>query len=310
MQLKLFILPVKDLSAAETELNAFQRLHRVLAVAQAFVNDGENSFWIQPPGTQRTQSNAAFSLGSWWFNEIPAWQRFGVVARRLEPCASGRQLEQQREQLPGGEPQPQQPDQPEQQPRVPFRLARSSTRPPDGGGADPATLPSCRPLAGGQIDQSRPVLVARMDFCANPPGGAPPAERRGEYVLDLTTAQPALTQSRRAARSRAEKQTYLRSSALQSIRIFAGREDFGARLCEPQHCRTRIGLLKLQSAQSLRGGCGSQSRAPFWLRLRRAAKLCASALNPRNRRANRDLAVPCRGHQETRRLSQTTAHSR
>jgi hypothetical protein len=45
MQLKLFILPVKNLSAAEAEMNAFLRSHRVLAVKKEFVADGENSFW-------------------------------------------------------------------------------------------------------------------------------------------------------------------------------------------------------------------------------------------------------------------------
>ena len=45
MQLKLFILPVKNLSAAEAEMNAFSRSHRVLAVKKELVADGENSFW-------------------------------------------------------------------------------------------------------------------------------------------------------------------------------------------------------------------------------------------------------------------------
>jgi superfamily II DNA helicase RecQ len=45
MQLKLFILPVKNLSAPEAEMNAFLRSHRVLAVKKEFVGDGENSFW-------------------------------------------------------------------------------------------------------------------------------------------------------------------------------------------------------------------------------------------------------------------------
>jgi superfamily II DNA helicase RecQ len=45
MQLKLFILPVKNLDAAEGEMNAFLRSHRVLAVKKEFVADGENSFW-------------------------------------------------------------------------------------------------------------------------------------------------------------------------------------------------------------------------------------------------------------------------
>jgi superfamily II DNA helicase RecQ len=45
MQLKLFILSVKNLTAAEAEMNAFLRSHRVLAVKKEFVSDGENSFW-------------------------------------------------------------------------------------------------------------------------------------------------------------------------------------------------------------------------------------------------------------------------
>src|ERR1017187_5484733 len=45
MQLKVFILPIKNLGAAEAEMNAFLRGHRVLAVKKEFVADGENSFW-------------------------------------------------------------------------------------------------------------------------------------------------------------------------------------------------------------------------------------------------------------------------
>jgi len=42
MQLKLFILPVKNLDAAEAEMNAFLRSHRVLTVKREFMSDGEN----------------------------------------------------------------------------------------------------------------------------------------------------------------------------------------------------------------------------------------------------------------------------
>ena len=45
MQLKLFVLPIKNLGVAEAEMNAFLRGHRVLAVKKEFVADGENSFW-------------------------------------------------------------------------------------------------------------------------------------------------------------------------------------------------------------------------------------------------------------------------
>jgi len=45
MQLKVFVMPVKNLAVAESEMNAFLRGHRVLTVAKEFVPDGENSFW-------------------------------------------------------------------------------------------------------------------------------------------------------------------------------------------------------------------------------------------------------------------------
>ncbi len=45
MQLKTFVLPIKNLFAAEAEMNAFLRSHRMLAVKKEFVSDGENSFW-------------------------------------------------------------------------------------------------------------------------------------------------------------------------------------------------------------------------------------------------------------------------
>lgn len=45
MQLKLFTIPIKNVSEAEAEMNGFLRGHRVLAVKKEFVADGENSFW-------------------------------------------------------------------------------------------------------------------------------------------------------------------------------------------------------------------------------------------------------------------------
>jgi hypothetical protein len=70
-------------------------------------------------------------------------KRFGVVAHGLEPRDSRRQLEQQRVELPGGEPQQQLAGQQEQQPRVPVRPAPSSTSVPEGAKADPAAILSC-----------------------------------------------------------------------------------------------------------------------------------------------------------------------
>ena len=45
MQLKMFTIPIKNVSEAEAEMNAFLRGHRVLAVKKEFAPDGENSFW-------------------------------------------------------------------------------------------------------------------------------------------------------------------------------------------------------------------------------------------------------------------------
>jgi hypothetical protein len=53
-------------------------------------------------------------------------QRFGVAAKRLEPRESGRQLEQQRDQLPDGEPRQRQPGGQLQRRRVPVRPAPRS----------------------------------------------------------------------------------------------------------------------------------------------------------------------------------------
>jgi hypothetical protein len=74
--------------------------------------------------------------GAFWRHVL---QRFGVAAIRLQPCESGRQLGQQREQLPDGEPQQQQPEQ-QQQHWVPLRPVPSSTLTPEGVRADPAAI--------------------------------------------------------------------------------------------------------------------------------------------------------------------------
>ena len=99
-----------------------------------------------------------------------ARRRQGVVANRLEPCESRRQLEQQRDQLPDGEPQQQQPDQQQQQPRVPRRPAPSSTRPPQGGGADPVAILSPAGVLPAQRSNPKPPGASRL---------AEPAENSG-----------------------------------------------------------------------------------------------------------------------------------
>jgi len=158
MQLKLFMVPVKNVTAAEAELNAFLRSHRVLAVKKELTTknaenaeknrNGGNAVaasWQSPAG--HSPQSPLRSLCSLRLNENHVnrvWQRFGVAAKGLQPCVTGRQLEQQRQQLPDGEPQQQQPDGQQQQPRVPVGAALSSTLRPDGGGADPAAILSSK----------------------------------------------------------------------------------------------------------------------------------------------------------------------
>ncbi len=45
MQLKIYVLPIKNVAPAEEELNRFLRGNRILAVTKEFVYNGENSFW-------------------------------------------------------------------------------------------------------------------------------------------------------------------------------------------------------------------------------------------------------------------------
>jgi hypothetical protein len=51
-----------------------------------------------------------------------------------------------------------------------------------------------------------------------------------------------------------------------------GSKDFGARYCEPQHVRARLVLREFQRLLDSGTCCGSQSRGPLWLRLRRAVR--------------------------------------
>ena len=154
MEQKLLILRLQNISAAEVEVNACLRSERVLA----------------------------------------GLKEFGVAAKGLEPCESGRQLEQQRDQLPGGEPQQQQPDEPEQQPRVPFRSAPSSTRLPEGSGADPAAILSPAAVLPGQRHEQKPPGASRL---------AEPAENSGRPFFrggSVTASQRLVSAGARATR--------------------------------------------------------------------------------------------------------------
>ncbi len=84
--------------------------------------------WTERQLEQRMQALVAFTLPArsrdW---RVHVMHRFGVATNGLEPRDPRGQLEQQREQLPVGEPQPQQPDEQEQQYRVPSCPGPSST---------------------------------------------------------------------------------------------------------------------------------------------------------------------------------------
>jgi hypothetical protein len=101
-------------------------------------------WWSEGELQQRTTALLAFVMPaeSGGFRRH-VLERFGVAAIGLEPRDPGRQLEQQREQLPVGTAQQQQPVQQEQQHWVPGCPGPSSTRAPEGAWADPAAIPSC-----------------------------------------------------------------------------------------------------------------------------------------------------------------------
>ena len=89
-------------------------------------------------------------------------QRFGVATKRLEPRESGRELEQQRDQLPDGEPQQQHPDEQEQQHRIPFGSTPSSIPAPSGVATDPAAILSPVRILPGQTSNRRLPGASRL----------------------------------------------------------------------------------------------------------------------------------------------------
>jgi hypothetical protein len=124
----------------------------------------ERGDWSDLKLQQRVQALLAFLLpaDSWAFRR-QVIEYFGVAARRLEPRESGRQLEQQRQQLPDREPQQQQPgQQQQQQQRVPLRPRRSSTRTPEGVRTDPAAILSPADVLPGRRPRSIPPGASRL----------------------------------------------------------------------------------------------------------------------------------------------------
>ena len=87
MQLKLFLRPLKNLSAVEAEMNAFLRSHRVLAVKKEFVNDGENSFWTFCVTANHNNNNPANANNNIGFRSVrpPAQPRDPQGLRLTRP---------------------------------------------------------------------------------------------------------------------------------------------------------------------------------------------------------------------------------
>ena len=89
MQLKLFIVPVKNIAAAEGEMNAFLSSHRVLAVKKEFVADGENSFWTfcveyLESGPAASQAAPGGKLPKVDYKEVLQPEEFEVFSRLRE----------------------------------------------------------------------------------------------------------------------------------------------------------------------------------------------------------------------------------
>ena len=45
MKIKFFVIPIKNIIEAETEVNSFLSSHRILTTNREFVNNGDNSYW-------------------------------------------------------------------------------------------------------------------------------------------------------------------------------------------------------------------------------------------------------------------------
>jgi len=131
--------------------------------------------WTDLESQQRMTALVAFTL-PWRSRNFRSHvvRRFGVAANRLEPRDPRRQLEQQCQQLPVGEPQQQQSGQRQQQQRLPGCSGPSSTRASADAPADPAAI-----LASWQLAMRRThahngsVSVADQDD-ANAPSHSPP----------------------------------------------------------------------------------------------------------------------------------------
>ena len=132
-------------------------------------------------------------LGLVW--DVIRWRdRSARCCDRLVPCVSGRLLALRRVLLPGGGPLQQHPDVREHQLGFPFRSAPSSTRLPEGSGADPAAILSPAAVLPGQRHEQKPPGASRL---------AEPAENSGRPFFrggSVTASQRLVSAGARATR--------------------------------------------------------------------------------------------------------------
>jgi superfamily II DNA helicase RecQ len=84
MQYKFFVIPIKNISDAEDELNRFLRAHRVLSIHKEFVGEKENSFWtiaVEHLESSPAQSQSGESKSKIDYKQILSAEDFLLFSR-------------------------------------------------------------------------------------------------------------------------------------------------------------------------------------------------------------------------------------
>ena len=143
-------IPANGQGNAKDALNKLLQAGRIASVRKEFVANGEDSFW-------------AF------------WEKNWALAIGLQSCATGRQLEQQRQQLPRCEPQQQQPGQLQQQQRFPgcpqLRPGLQPDRAVVSMGLNRSVPGSRRTLRRDEVPNAPLGASSTVDTVSNAPSG-------------------------------------------------------------------------------------------------------------------------------------------
>jgi len=87
LQYKFFIIPIKDLDAAEESFNRFLRTVRLLSTDRKFVENGENSFWalsVEYLDSQKSEGSTGKGAGRFKkidYREILSPEDFALYAK-------------------------------------------------------------------------------------------------------------------------------------------------------------------------------------------------------------------------------------